>query len=235
VLVAIVLALVGSIGLAVYTVSKAQGDGSSFPTTSSSPTSRTCANGELVASSASCSSAESSSEPAPSTVPRTSTGPRGIADCEDPARSGCTAVILQVSRAAWPAIADLPGCEIKDSTWATADYDLFSTLCETVDVFYLEIWRSFGAGTALPVVADFAARTGSDVRPFTLNNSVDELGQWVEGSWIDGGGDFWYSCVAEYSDYPVAMIILGHDETATATACVEALYNNDSEMRAALG
>ncbi|BBH69574.1 hypothetical protein ACTI_62590 [Actinoplanes sp. OR16] len=166
----------------------------------------------------------------PAETETTTTGASGLAGC-DLSESGCTSSVISDSGVVWPAIAATSSCDVVDGFY-DAGVDRRTTWCTgSSGAKYGLVWRSSSAG--YPAVAELYANwIGVSLDPFTLLGSGDVLGAWAQGSVVANDGTPRYVCVAEYEDYPVAMVIDGPDDGTVSDECTSALFNERSDMAA---
>jgi molecular chaperone DnaK len=149
----------------------------------------------------------------------------GVRDCSNIRENGCAGAINAASRAVWPALPDRD-CAAKESRYGV---DLYSTECDTSTMSYNVYWRK-ATGTIIPVLVEQMTRP--ELNEFRVGNSPEKLGTQLGGTRRTGTGDR-FTCVFEYTEFPVTMVLDGPNEDATVAICQDLAFLDTADMRSA--
>ena len=152
--------------------------------------------------------------------------PVGVRGCTTAGGPGCAEAILSASRTVWPGI-PADRCAANESRYGA---DLYSAECRTDTVSYDVFWRR-GSGSVLSTLAgQMITPTLSD---FRVPDDPAKLGMQLGGSRRTESG--WrFTCVWEYADYPVTLVLDGPNENATVALCGTASFLDSTAVRSAL-
>ena len=148
--------------------------------------------------------------PLPQPTPARGVGDLLLAACESSDSEDCKQQVRAASRAAWPAMPSM-NCAVHGPLYST---DRYSAECGTNGTSYLVFWRSSGL-IAPALVNQMLMPT---LRDFVLPNSTTKLGSQAFGTRPTNSGER-FTCVWEYADYPVTMVIDGPNDNATLSLC----------------
>jgi len=152
--------------------------------------------------------------------------PPGVGTCTKAAENGCEQAIIAASRQVWP---DITGrdCVAKESRYGV---DLYSAECTTETMSYSVFWRKESGGI-IPVLVEQMMRP--ELNEFRVGNDPRTLGTQLGGSRTTESGER-FTCVFEYSDYPVTMILDGPNDDNTVTRCQTAAFLDSADMKSAM-
>jgi hypothetical protein len=153
--------------------------------------------------------------PPPPPIPARGAGDLLLAACESSDSEDCKQRVLAASRAAWPAMPFID-CTARGPLYST---DRYSAQCGTNDTYYLVFWRS--SGLLAPALMNQMYMP--TVRDFVLPDSTTKLGSQAFGTRPTTSGKR-FTCVWEYADYPVTMVIDGPNDNATLSLCGTATF-----------
>jgi molecular chaperone DnaK len=147
----------------------------------------------------------------------------GVPGCTTAGTPDCAAAIRNASRSVWPGM-PTDGCSTNDSVYGV---DLYSTECDSGTLSYNVFWRK-SSGSVL------AALAGQMITPTLGEFSVSgtELGNQLGGTRMTQSG--WrFTCVWEYADFPVTMVLDGPNTDATVARCENAKFLDSAAMESA--
>jgi actin-like ATPase involved in cell morphogenesis len=173
-----------------------------------------------------CGSGPTADPSCPVTPTTPSTPPQiGVRNCKSIKENGCAEAINAASRAMWP---DMTGrdCAAKDSRYGV---DLYSTECTTSTMSYAVYWRK-AIGALIPVLVEQMTRP--ELNEFRVGNDPEKVGTQLGGTRRTATGDR-FTCVFEYTDYPVTMVLDGPNADSTVTICQELTFLDTADMRSA--
>ena len=161
--------------------------------------------------------------PTPSTP--TPPAPIGVRNCKNITDNGCAEAINAASRTVWPDMTDRD-CKAKESQYGV---DLYSTQCTTSTMSYAVYWRK-ATGAIIPVLVEQMTRP--ELNEFRVGNDPEKLGTQLGGTRRTGTGDR-FTCVFEYTEFPVTMVLDGPNEDATVAICQDLAFLDAADMRSA--
>jgi hypothetical protein len=161
--------------------------------------------------------------PPPSTPP--TVGSALLATCPSPTEGDCRTDIIAASRAAWPTMPDA-GCDVHGPLYSS---DRYSAECYTSDTSYLVFWRDSGSVVSM-VAGQMLMPT---LRDFILPGTSVKLGSQAFGTRSTPSGDR-YTCVWEYAEFPVTMVIDGPNDNGTLSLCGNATFLDEAALRSAV-
>ena len=91
-------------------------------------------------------------------------------------------------------------------------------------------WRR-ESGAIIPVLVEQMLRP--DLNEFRVGNDPQKLGTQLGGSRPTESGER-FTCVFEYTDYPVTMVLDGPNENATVALRETAAFLDSADMRSAM-
>jgi molecular chaperone DnaK len=159
--------------------------------------------------------------PPPSPTPAHGVGDLLLAGCPSPDNGDCAQRVLAASRAAWPAM-PFTDCTTRGPLYST---DRYSAQCGTNGTYYLVFWRSSGL-LAPALVNQMLMPT---LRDFVLPNSTAKLGSQAFGTRPTTSGQR-FTCVWEYADYPVTMVIDGPNDNTTLSLCGTVTFLDPAQL-----
>jgi hypothetical protein len=148
----------------------------------------------------------------------------GVPGCATAGTPDCATAIRDASRSVWPGM-PTDSCSTKESVYGV---DLYSAECDSGTLSYNVFWRK-PSGSVLATLA------GQMVTP-TLNDfsvSGTKLGNQLGGTRMTQSGSR-FTCVWEYADFPVTMVIDGPNTDATVARCENAKFLESAAMASAL-
>lgn len=168
-------------------------------------------------------SACTSNGPTPDPEPDVAIGVRGCATAGAP---DCEAAILSASRSVWPGI-PTDSCKAEESRYGV---DLYSAECNTSTLSYNVFWRK-ESGSILSALA--GQMITPSLNDFRLPDDPATLGMQLGGTRkTESGARF--TCVWEYADYPVTMVLDGPNENATAALCNSVKLLDSATMKSVM-
>jgi molecular chaperone DnaK len=150
----------------------------------------------------------------------------GVGTCTKAAENGCEEAIIAASRQVWPNITGRD-CVAKESRYGV---DLYSAECTTETMSYGVFWRKESGGI-IPVLIEQMMRP--ELNEFRVGNDPQKLGTQLGGSRTTESGER-FTCVFEYTDYPVTMILDGPNDDNTVTRCQTAAFLDSADMKSAM-
>jgi molecular chaperone DnaK len=162
---------------------------------------------------------------APTANPPTTDGPQaaGVKGCTTAAQADCAAAILATSRSVWP---DMPpdGCRANESRYGV---DLYSAECRTPTISYDVFWRKPTGSILTTLAGQMMTPTLND---FMLPDSPVKLGTQVGGVRVTASGPR-FTCVWEYADYPVTLVLDGPNNDTTVALCGQKTFLDSAAMK----
>lgn len=168
----------------------------------------------------------STSPTPPSTTPPPPTNSPpgvGVNSCTTAAQANCAEAILAASRSVWPGM-PTDRCRTAESRYGV---DLYSAECLTPTISYDVFWRKASGSILTTLVGQMMTPTLND---FTLPDSPVKLGIQVGGARVTASGPR-FTCVWEYADYPVTLVLDGPDTDATAALCGQQKFLDSAGMK----
>ena len=162
---------------------------------------------------------------APDTLDPTDVGV-GVRGCTTAGAADCGAAILSASRSVWPGI-PADRCVARESRYGV---DLYSAECDTTTLSYNVFWRK-DSGSILSTLA--GQMITPSLREFRLPDDPATLGTQVGGSRRTESGER-FTCVWEYADYPVTLVLDGPNENATAALCNTMKFLDSATMKSVM-
>jgi len=152
--------------------------------------------------------------------------PPGVGTCTKAGEDGCAEAILAASREVWP---DITGrdCVAEESRYGV---DLYSAECTSETMSYAVFWRK-ESGAIIPVLVEQMMQP--ELNEFRVGNDPRTLGTQLGGSRMTESGER-FTCVFEYTDYPVTMILDGPNDDNTVTRCQAAAFLDSADMKSAM-
>jgi molecular chaperone DnaK len=157
----------------------------------------------------------------PSPTPAHGVGDLLLAGCASPDNGDCTQRVLAASRAAWPAM-PFTDCTARGPLYST---DRYSAQCGTNGTYYLVFWR--GSGLLAPALMNQMLMP--TLRDFVLPNSTAKLGSQAFGTRPTTSGQR-FTCVWEYANYPVTMVIDGPNDNTTLSLCGTVTFLDPAQL-----
>ena len=161
-----------------------------------------------------------------STPPPPEPVPVGVRGCTTAGTPDCKTAILSASRSVWPGM-PTDRCTAKEARYGV---DLYSAECITDTVSYDVFWRKESGSILRTLAGQMITPKLSD---FRLPDDPALLGLQVGGTRRTPSG--WrFTCVWEYADYPVTLVLDGPNDGDTAAVCGSAGLLGSTAMESAM-